>query len=163
MATAQALAKKEKSLFKYMQLKTGQNIDPGGLSWISLYSSDIGLSECGCSPLTTKSIYEPLQLGVHTRTLPPLPPSHRAIPRPVRAHTAPSLPSCAPVDGKSKRQLTTISRGTYYLFPHRNVYSSQSYVSREQRRLCSGSAQARLTFGSGLLRFAHPYYAARRS
>jgi hypothetical protein len=32
MATAQALAKKENSPFKYTQLKTGQNIDPGGLS-----------------------------------------------------------------------------------------------------------------------------------
>jgi hypothetical protein len=30
---------------------------------------------------------------------------------------------------------------SYREFPHRNVYSSQSYVSREQRRLGSGSAQ----------------------
>jgi hypothetical protein len=43
---------------------------------------------------------------------------------------------------------------TFTLFPHRNVCSSQSYVSREQCRLCSGSAQARFTFGSGLLRSA---------
>jgi hypothetical protein len=35
-----------------------------------------------------------------------------------------------------------------FVFPHWNVCSSQSYVSRKQRRLCSGSAQARLTFGS---------------
>jgi hypothetical protein len=42
----------------------------------------------------------------------------------------------------------------YCMFPHRNVCSSQSYVSREQRRPCSGSAQARLTLGSGLLRSA---------
>jgi hypothetical protein len=51
----------------------------------------------------------------------------------------------------------------WYLCSPRNVCSSQSYVSREQRRLCSGSAQARLTFGSGLLRFAYPYYATWRS
>jgi hypothetical protein len=48
-------------------------------------------------------------------------------------------------------------------FPHRNVCSSSPSVSREQRRLCSGSAQAGLTFGSGLLRFAHPYYTTRRN
>jgi hypothetical protein len=34
------------------------------------------------------------------------------------------------------------------LFHHRNVCSSQPYVSREQRRLCSGLAQARLSSGS---------------
>jgi hypothetical protein len=43
-----------------------------------------------------------------------------------------------------------------WLFPDGNVCSSQSYVSSEQRRLCSGSTQARLIFGSGLLRSAHP-------
>ena len=31
---------------------------------------------------------------------------HRAVPRPVLAHTAPGLHSCAPVDGKSKPQST---------------------------------------------------------
>lgn len=40
------------------------------------------------------------------------------------------------------------------LFPHRNVCSSQPCVSREQRRLCSGSAQARLRPGSVQLRSA---------
>jgi hypothetical protein len=35
-----------------------------------------------------------------------------------------------------------------------NVSTSHPYVSCEQRRLCSGPAQDRLSFGSGLLRFA---------
>ena len=52
---------------------------------------------------------------------------------------------------------------TFELFPHRNVCLSQPYISRELRRLCSGSAQARFIFGSGLLRSAHPYYVTRRS
>jgi hypothetical protein len=36
------------------------------------------------------------------------------------------------------------------VFPHRNAYSSQPYVSREHRRLCLGSAQAKLIISSGL-------------
>jgi hypothetical protein len=47
------------------------------------------------------------------------------------------------------------------LFPHRNVCSSQPCAHVSSAALCSGSAQARLIFGSGLLRFAHPYYAAQ--
>ena len=42
----------------------------------------------------------------------------------------------------------------FSLLYHGNVCSSQPYVSREQRRPYSGSAQARLIFGSGLLRAA---------
>jgi hypothetical protein len=44
------------------------------------------------------------------------------------------------------------------LFPHRNVCSSQPCVSREQRRLCSGLVQGRLSFGLGLLGPAHPIH-----
>lgn len=61
------------------------------------------------------------------------------------------------------RRLEIFWRGGVKFFPHRNVCSSQSYVSREQRRPCSGLAQARLTFGSGLLRYAYPRYVTRRS
>jgi len=35
-----------------------------------------------------------------------------------------------------------------------NVCTSQPDTSLEQRRLCSGSAQGRLSFGSGLLKLA---------
>ena len=44
-----------------------------------------------------------------------------------------------------------------------NVCTSQPDVSREQRRLCTGSAQGRLSFGSGVLRFAHPTYTLTRN
>jgi hypothetical protein len=56
-------------------------------------------------------------------------------------------------DGQTKEHIV------YKVFPHRNVCSSQPYISHEQRRLCSGSAQARLIFGSGLVKSVHPYYA----
>jgi hypothetical protein len=48
------------------------------------------------------------------------------------------------------------------LFPHRSVCPSQFHISREQRRLCSGQTQVLLTFGSDLLKFAHPQYTTRR-
>src|ERR1700722_14886404 len=38
------------------------------------------------------------------------------------------------------------------MFHHRNLDTSQPSVSRDQRRLCSGPAQARLSFSSGRLR-----------
>jgi hypothetical protein len=49
------------------------------------------------------------------------------------------------------RNLINHVSNLYILFPHRNVCSSQPHVLREQRRLCSGSAQGQLSFGSGLL------------
>jgi hypothetical protein len=122
----------------------------GGFGIASNPGFDSAVSQCGIGPGTKwGNTVPPGVFGLDST------PIHPA------AGSDPLLFNQIPVEMREMNMQS--NPGAERLFPHRNVCSFQPYVSREQRCLCSGSAQARLTFGSGLLRSTCPYSATLRS